>query len=408
MQHPLAADRHIAVDHAGLAHRLAQARQHRPALRRHHQMKHLHRRQRAGMAAPQHPQGLGLEHQALAVAPLEAAHAGQILRPRQARLAAQQLHLHPGRAQQVVQPCRQQRPLVGLDEEVGRAGLEGLLDRTLVLQPGQHQHRHQLEAGQLAQLAAGLEAVDARHHRVEHDHVGQPVGQLLQRGQTALGLDHREAALAQRADHPGQGLDDDRSQAFGDLVEQQQPRAGAQDAGDGQHLLLAAGQAGALAVRAFLQVREHRVDLVQAHAALGQRGRQHQVLFAGQAREDAALFRAVAQPQACDAVRGQADGLGAVDLDRALAAADQAHDGAQRAGAPGAVAAQQRDDLAFVHVQVHAVQHVRLAVPAVQVGDLEEALARGHHRSSARGVGARAGINALPSARSVHCPCRPR
>ena len=38
-----------------------------------------------------------------------------------------------------------------------------------------------------------------------------------------------------------------------------------------------------------------------------------------------------------------------------------------------AVAAQQRHDLAFVHVQVDAVQHVGFAVPALQVGDFEKA-----------------------------------
>ena len=45
-------------------------------------------------------------------------------------------------------------------------------------------------------------------------------------------------------------LDDDRREPLGRLVEQQQLRAGAQDAADRQHLLLAAGQLGALAARA--------------------------------------------------------------------------------------------------------------------------------------------------------------
>jgi hypothetical protein len=45
-------------------------------------------------------------------------------------------------------------------------------------------------------------------------------------------------------------LDDHRRQALGGLVEQQQRGAGAQDAPDGQHLLLAARQLGALAAAA--------------------------------------------------------------------------------------------------------------------------------------------------------------
>jgi hypothetical protein len=195
------------------------------------------------------------------------------------------------------------------------------------------------------------------------------------RGEAEVLLDHddRVALLAQAFDDLAELLHDDRRQALGDLVEQEQARAGAQDARDGEHLLLAARQARALARRALLQVREHRVDLLEAHAVRAERRRQHQVLLGRQAREDAALLGAVADAEAGDAVRREVRGLGVLDLDRALARADQAHDRAQRAGPAGAVPAEQRHDLAFVDVEVDAVQHVRLAVPAVQVADLEEA-----------------------------------
>jgi hypothetical protein len=116
------------------------------------------------------------------------------------------------------------------------------------------------------------------------------------------------------------------------------------------------------------------VDLLDAHAALPERRRQHQVLLGRERREDAALLGAVAEAEAGDPVRRQADRLGALDLDRAGARADQAHDRAQRAGAAGAVAAEQGHDLAFVDVEVDAVQHVRFAVPALHARDLEEAL----------------------------------
>jgi hypothetical protein len=42
-------------------------------------------------------------------------------------------------------------------------------------------------------------------------------------------------------------LDDDRGEALGRLVEQEKPGAGAQDAADREHLLLAAGKLRALA-----------------------------------------------------------------------------------------------------------------------------------------------------------------
>jgi hypothetical protein len=57
--------------------------------------------------------------------------------------------------------------------------------------------------------------------------------------------------LLELADHFAQLLHDHRRQAFGDLVEQQQLGAGAQDARHRQHLLLAAGQGVALAVAAL-------------------------------------------------------------------------------------------------------------------------------------------------------------
>ena len=186
-------------------------------------------------------------------------------------------------------------------------------------------------------------------------------------------------------------------QALGDLVEQQQPRAGAQDARHGQHLLLAARQPRALAAGALAQVGEHRVDLLDAHAARGQRA----AAASGSPRPTG--WRRCRAPRGSSRCPGARCGAWpcamtscAVHLDRALAAAGQAHDRAQRAGAPGAVAAEQRHHLALVDVEVHAVQHVRLAVPGVQVLDFEEASAA-------------AMLSAPPvSLDSARCPCRPR
>ena len=52
--------------------------------------------------------------------------------------------------------------------------------------------------GMRAQRAAGLEAVEAGHQGVEHDHVGGPAAQDLERLFAAGRLGDREAALAQR------------------------------------------------------------------------------------------------------------------------------------------------------------------------------------------------------------------
>src|SRR5690606_425273 len=74
-------------------------------------------------------------------------------------------------------------------------------------------------------------------------------------------------------------LDDDWRQPLGRLVEQQKPRAGAQDARDGEHLLLAAGQLGALAAQPPAQVGKQVVDLVEPEAARPDHRRQQEVLL---------------------------------------------------------------------------------------------------------------------------------
>ena len=62
---------------------------------------------------------------------------------------------------------------------------------------------------------------------------------------------------------------------------------------------------------------------------------------------------------------GQADQLMGPEADRARALLENAHDRLERGGLAGAVAAEQRHDLALAHGQVDAVQHMRLAVEPV-------------------------------------------
>ena len=160
-------------------------------------------------AEAEHAQPLDREDRAvLAAPPVEAAHAREVLRAREARLAALELDPRPRRAQQVAQPPGEQAPLGRLDEEVGRAGFVGARDRGVVVEAGQHQHRQRLEAGQDAQLAAGLEAVEAGHDGIEDDDVGQPVGEDADRRLAARGLGDGEALV----------LESDRGQQQVDLV----------------------------------------------------------------------------------------------------------------------------------------------------------------------------------------------
>ncbi len=206
------------------------------------------------------------------------------------------------------------------------------------------------------------------------------------RGETEILL-HQENCEALLLEHPdglADLLDDHRSQSLGRLVEQEQVGAGAQDAADRQHLLLAARQLGALAGEALLEVGEEREDLLELKPARAHARRQQKIFLHIEAREDATFFRAQSDAEPRDLVAGKSDQLAALVAHRARALADDAHDRFQGRRLAGAIASEQRDHLAGEHVEGRAVQHVRLAVPGLQPFDCEQ-----RRHVWARTVGAR-------------------
>src|SRR5512145_754235 len=215
---------------------------------------------------------------------------------------------------------------------------------------------------------AGLER-RARHHvddaAVLDDVVA--VGDLLREAEILLDEQNGEAFLLELGDGAPDLIDDHRREALGRLVQQEQARAGAQDAADGEHLLLAAGELGALASQPLAQVGEEPEDLVHAQAARRNLRRQEQVLLHVEAREDAALLRAKRDSQARDAVGGIRDGFRAAEADRSASPADHAHDGLEGRGLADAVSPEKRDHLAVGDVELHAVQDVRLSVPGMKL-----------------------------------------
>src|SRR6266446_6480308 len=100
-----------------------------------------------------------------------------------------------------------------------------------------------------------VQLADIRIERVVGDHVDDlpvlddimAVRQCRGKAKVLFHQEDGEALLLQRADEGADLLHDDRGQTFGRLVQQQELGAGAQDAADREHLLLAAGQLGALA-----------------------------------------------------------------------------------------------------------------------------------------------------------------
>src|ERR1700741_1653547 len=98
-----------------------------------------------------------------------------------------------------------------------------------------------------------------------HDVV--PVGHRLGEAEILLDQQDGKPLALEGVDGAADLLDDDRGEALGRLVEQQQPRAGAQDAADREHLLLAARELRALArAEALLEGGEKREDAVEAEA----------------------------------------------------------------------------------------------------------------------------------------------
>src|SRR4029078_3762828 len=104
-----------------------------------------------------------------------------------------------------------------------------------------------------------------------------------------LDQQYGEALLFQRPNGLADLLDNDGRKSLGRLVEQQQPRAGAQDAADRQHLLFAAGQFGALAgAQTLLQIREQLENLIERQAARLDHRRQQKILLDAETGKDAA------------------------------------------------------------------------------------------------------------------------
>src|SRR5438105_15748519 len=92
----------------------------------------------------------------------------------------------------------------------------------------------------------------------------------------------------------------------------------------------------------LLEVGKHSVDLLERHSPRGDERWQQQVLLGRQAGIDAALLRAVPDPQTCNPVRRQRDRLATVDHYRTRPAADEAEQRFARCGPPRAIAAEQR------------------------------------------------------------------
>ena len=145
-------------------------------------------------------------------------------------------------------------------------------------------------------------------------------------------------------------------------------------------VLLAARKDAGGVVLALPKVREQREHVVEAPSPErpGTLEPELQVLLDRQRGEDLAVLGHVANAGMSDLVGAQPGD--ALPLEHDLANwLDQPHDGLARGGAAHAVPAEQAYDLAGLHLEVHALEDVALAVEGVKI-------AYGQHQATSAGA----------------------
>ena len=205
------------------------------------------------------------------------------------------------------------------------------------------------------------------------------IGALLdqENGQAIIGVE--------RADRREDLLHDQRRQAERRLVEQKQRRASHQRAGDRQHLLLASRQRAAALMLTCLEQRKQRVDMLQIlgemRRIVGDDGAHLEILQHRHAREDAAALRRLHDAEPGHFMRGHGGNIAALEQDVAVSCARTTEDRHHQRCLAGAVAADQRDDLALFDVEIDAVQDRQHAVAGGHLAHLEQGFA---HRPTSR------------------------
>ena len=177
--------------------------------------------------------------------------------------------------------------------------------------------------------------------------------------------------------------------------------------GQGQHLLLAAGEVAGLLVGPVIEDREELdhplLGLVDGPVVLADHpGAEPQVLVDGQGREDAPATGHQGQAHLGDGLGRFARDGPAAELDRAAADPDQARGPLEQGRLAGPVGAEQGHDLALVHVEVDAEEDLHRAV-----GDLDLLAGQDHRRVGGRAVGRGRDHGDLGRAVGRHAPGSP-
>ena len=269
----------------------------------------------------------------------------------------------------------------------------GLFYHRFVLRPFNREQSNGSEGGKLfiddgskegaGALLAGVGEELAGRALLDDDavvHEQHPVGDLARKAHLVGDDEHGDARVGQAA-HDGEDLADDFGvQGGGGLVKEHDLGLHAQGAGDGDALLLAAGEAAGVGV--LLVQQPHAAQQLQRlFAGLGGLGFFDVDGAAGDVVHDAHVGKEVEGLKdhadlAADGgdVRGAAVHGDAVDDDGAAGGLLQTVEAAQEGALAGAGGADDADDLAFFHGTVDALEDLKGTEALVQVPDLN------HHR----------------------------
>src|SRR5215475_4137321 len=200
--------------------------------------------------------------------------------------------------------------------------------------------------------------------------------------ETEILLDEQngKALRLERADGLADLLNDDGSEPFGRLIEEQKPGPGPQDPADRQHLLLATGELGALAgTEPLLEIWKQIENAINGEAARFHDRRQQQIFLNVEAGEYSALLRAKRDACASNPIGRASDQLFSLKAHGSRPTPHDTHDRLERRGLACTIAPEQRNDFALVHVECHAMKNVGFAIPGLQVLDRKEGCANVKH-----------------------------
>ncbi len=163
------------------------------------------------------------------------------------------------------------------------------------------------------------------------------------------------------------------------LVEQQCQGISHQRAGDGQHLLLAAGKAGAGTIAGGGQAGKEGVEPLRRPGRQARSCRlaaDFEIFRHRKLAENAAIFRHVTQPESRDFVGRKQRRRRSIEKNVSRNRRNQPHDRFQRSGFSGAIAAKQNDHFARSQLERSVEQDARAPVAGVEAPYLKQGQGR--------------------------------